>query len=126
MASMLLGEGVPVTVVSQLLGHASSAITLKVYSHLMRDHLGTAALAMNSLMEDTEAVQNLLGPPLTVKRGTDSGCFRTPLPNKPFSVKKAGVRPNGERERRGCWRRGSSGSSLLFCLVNLGIGRSLK
>lgn len=51
-ASMLLGEGVPITVVSQLLGHANSAITLKVYAHLMPDQLGTAALAMNGLLEE--------------------------------------------------------------------------
>ncbi len=56
-ASLLLGEGVPITVVSQLLGHANSAITLKVYAHLMPDHLGTAALAMNGLMDDAEAIQ---------------------------------------------------------------------
>ncbi len=56
-ASLLLGEGVPITAVSQLLGHANSAITLKVYAHLLPDQLGTAALAMNGLMEDTEATQ---------------------------------------------------------------------
>ncbi len=51
-ASMLIGEGVPITVVSQLLGHADSSITLKVYAHLLPDHLGTAALAMNGLLEE--------------------------------------------------------------------------
>ncbi len=55
-ASMLLGERVPVTVVSQLLGHANSAITLKVYAHLLPDHLGTAALAMNGLLEEDATV----------------------------------------------------------------------
>ncbi len=54
-ASLLLGEGVPITVVSQLLGHANSAITLKVYAHLLPDQLGTAALAMNGLLEEPEA-----------------------------------------------------------------------
>jgi integrase len=54
-ASLLLGEGVPVPVVSQLLGHADSSITLKVYAHLLPDHLGTAALAMNGLLEEDPA-----------------------------------------------------------------------
>lgn len=49
-ASLLLGEGVPVPVVSQLLGHADGSITLKVYAHMLPDHQGTAALAMNSLL----------------------------------------------------------------------------
>jgi integrase len=48
-ASLLLGEGVPVPVVSQLLGHADSGITLKVYAHMLPDHQGVAALAMNGL-----------------------------------------------------------------------------
>lgn len=51
-ASLLLGEGVPIPVVSQLLGHADSSITLKVYAHILPDHLGTAALAMNGLLEE--------------------------------------------------------------------------
>lgn len=51
-ASLLLGEGVPVPVVSQLLGHADSSITLRVYAHALPDHLGTAALVMNGLLED--------------------------------------------------------------------------
>lgn len=51
-ASLLLGESVPVPVVSQLLGHADSSITLKVYAHLLPDHLGTAALTMNGLLEE--------------------------------------------------------------------------
>jgi integrase len=50
-ASLLLGEGVPVPVVSQLLGHADSGITLKVYAHMLPDHQGMAALAMNGLFE---------------------------------------------------------------------------
>jgi integrase len=50
-ASLLLGEGVPVPVVSQLLGHADSGITLKVYAHMLPDHQGMAALVMNGLFE---------------------------------------------------------------------------
>lgn len=54
-ASLLLGEGVPVPVVSQLLGHADSSITLKVYAHMLPDHQGIAALAMNSLLNGPAA-----------------------------------------------------------------------
>lgn len=53
-ASLLLGDGVPVPVVSQLLGHADSSITLKVYAHLLPDQLGTAALAMNGLLGEEQ------------------------------------------------------------------------
>lgn len=48
-ASSLLGEGVPVPIVSQLLVHADSSITLKVYAHTLPNHMGTAALAVGGL-----------------------------------------------------------------------------
>jgi len=51
--TLLLGEGVPVPVVSQLLGHADSGITLKVYAHMLPDYQGMAALAMNNLLEES-------------------------------------------------------------------------
>jgi len=51
---MLIGEGVPVPVVSQLLGHRDSSITLRIYVHLLSDQQGTAALAMNGLLEEPE------------------------------------------------------------------------
>jgi integrase len=53
-ASLLIADGVPIPVVSQLLGHADSAITLRVYAHFLKDQLGTAALAMNGLLEESE------------------------------------------------------------------------
>jgi integrase len=53
-ASLLIADGVPIPVVSQLLGHADSAITLRVYAHFLKDQLGTAALAMNGLLEELE------------------------------------------------------------------------
>lgn len=62
-ASLLLGEGVPVPAVSQLLGHADSSITLKVYAHMLPDHQGVAALAMNSLLGGTTEEPSL--PDLT-------------------------------------------------------------
>jgi integrase len=53
-ASLLIADGVPIPVVSQLLGHADSAITLRVYAHFLKDQLGTAALAMNGLLEESQ------------------------------------------------------------------------
>ncbi len=65
-ASLLLGEGVPIPVVSQLLGHADSSITLRVYAHALPDHMGTAALAMNGLLEDVADA-----PTGSKRKGTD-------------------------------------------------------
>lgn len=42
-ASAMLASGVPITRVSALLGHASPAITLAVYSHVMPEHKDDAA-----------------------------------------------------------------------------------
>jgi integrase len=49
-ASLLIGEGVPVTVVSARLGHASTAITTSVYAHALRGSEGIAALAFDGVM----------------------------------------------------------------------------
>ena len=51
-ASMLLAEGVPVPVVSALLGHRDPSITLRVYAKMMADQQGTAALVMNGLLAE--------------------------------------------------------------------------
>ena len=53
-ASMLLGEGVPVPVVSSLLGHRDPSITLRIYVKMMHEQQGTAALAMNGLLEEPD------------------------------------------------------------------------
>ncbi len=37
LASHLLSNGVPVTVVSKMLGHADVNITLRIYSHMLPD-----------------------------------------------------------------------------------------
>ena len=49
-ASLLIGEGVPITVVSARLGHASPAITAAVYSHALPGSEGIAALAFDGVM----------------------------------------------------------------------------
>jgi len=53
-ASLLIADGVPIPVVSQLLSHADSAVTLRIYAHFLKDQLGAAALAMNGLLEESE------------------------------------------------------------------------
>ncbi len=55
-ASLLISESVPITVVSQLLGHRDPSITLRVYSKMMSDQQGTAALAMNGILEEEDAL----------------------------------------------------------------------
>lgn len=49
-ASLLLGSGVPVHVVSQVLGHARPSITLDLYAHLMPHQSDAAAAAMGQLV----------------------------------------------------------------------------
>jgi integrase len=45
-ATLLLKEGVPVTVVSKMLGHRSAKMTLDTYSHVLPDSLDEASNAM--------------------------------------------------------------------------------
>jgi hypothetical protein len=45
-ATLLLQEGVPVTVVSKMLGHASAKMTLDTYAHVLPDSLDEASDAM--------------------------------------------------------------------------------
>src|SRR5262249_7153066 len=49
-ASLLIDKGVDVVTISKRLGHASPAITLKVYAHLFRKDDGKAAEAINSAL----------------------------------------------------------------------------
>ena len=49
-ATLLLKQGVPAKVVSERLGHASIAITLDTYSHVLPDMQDTAADAMSTML----------------------------------------------------------------------------
>jgi integrase len=49
-ASMLIAAGLDVVTVSKRLGHASPAITLKVYAHCFKQRDDTAAAAINSAL----------------------------------------------------------------------------
>jgi len=48
-ASLMLAQGVPLKVISEVLGHSSIRITSDVYAHLMDDASVIAADAMNDL-----------------------------------------------------------------------------
>jgi len=49
-ATLLLSRGVPIKVVSEMLGHASVAITLDTYSHVLPDMQESAARAMDDAL----------------------------------------------------------------------------
>jgi integrase len=49
-ATLLLGKGVPVKVVSEMLGHADCSITLSVYAHGLPDMQGGVADAMDDAL----------------------------------------------------------------------------
>lgn len=49
-ASLMLAQGVPVEVVSRVLGHASIRITVDTYAHLLRDQTKAAATAMDAML----------------------------------------------------------------------------
>jgi integrase len=51
-ASALLEAGVPVTVVSRRLGHASASMTLDVYGHVLPAADADAADALETMMAD--------------------------------------------------------------------------
>jgi integrase len=49
-ASLALGEGLPVTLVSEMLGHADAATTLRVYAHAVPGAQRQVAAAMDALL----------------------------------------------------------------------------
>ena len=51
-ATLLLAKGGHPKIVSEMLGHSSSAITLDIYSHVIPGIEDTAALAMGDLLSE--------------------------------------------------------------------------
>lgn len=49
-ASLMLNHGVPVLVVSKILGHANPPITLNIYGHLYTKSVNVAAQLMDDLV----------------------------------------------------------------------------
>jgi len=48
-ATLMLGQGVPVKVVSEMLGHADIATTLRIYAHVLPSMQDVAAGAMDRM-----------------------------------------------------------------------------
>jgi integrase len=57
-ATLLLKAGVPVHVVAQRLGHASPALTLSIYSHVLPRQQAAAAAAFAKLVAEGIACEN--------------------------------------------------------------------
>jgi integrase len=49
-AALLIAQGVPINVVSQILGHANPTITLNVYAKVLKSQQLDAAQKMNDLL----------------------------------------------------------------------------
>jgi integrase len=49
-ATFMLSRGVPVKVVSEMLGHADVSTTLSIYAHVLPDMQGGVASAMDDLL----------------------------------------------------------------------------
>ena len=60
-ATMLLRAGVPAKIVSERLGHATIAITLDTYSHVLPDMQELAVEAMSALMRGAETDRSETG-----------------------------------------------------------------
>lgn len=54
-ASLLLGEGVPVTAVSARLGHANPNVTMQIYAHALSGQDGQAAQAIGRVLAESES-----------------------------------------------------------------------
>jgi integrase len=64
-ASLMLNHGVPVIVVSKILGHAKPSTTMDIYGHLIYEMQGEAAQVMDDLatpirVEITESIEDIL------------------------------------------------------------------
>lgn len=54
-ATLLLESGIPINNVSELLGHASSVVTSKIYAHATRSGMGKVTAATASLFQPVES-----------------------------------------------------------------------
>ena len=87
-ATLALAAGVPVKVVSEMLGHSSVALTLDVYSHVLPHMQEDAARRMAALLENC---------------GVDEGAKRHTISKQPLQIPKRNValviNGNGGRDR---------------------------
>lgn len=64
-ASLMLNHGIPVIVVSKILGHAKPSTTMDIYGHLIHEMQGEAARVMDDLVtpirvEISESIEDIL------------------------------------------------------------------
>lgn len=60
-ASLMLNNGIPVIVVSKILGHSKPSVTLDIYGHLFNEMQDEAARLMDSLTESVAVPVKLVG-----------------------------------------------------------------
>jgi integrase len=71
-ASVLLGNGVPLPVVSERLGHADQTITLQVYSHALPADMRGASKAWRNALAEAISEQRKQQFPKTLSKSTES------------------------------------------------------
>ena len=74
-ASWQLSNKVPIPIVSERLGHANPAVTLSIYSHVMKTDDAAAAKALNGLGKFVPAGEKQLRPILLTR--SDTGRSKT-------------------------------------------------
>lgn len=93
-ASLAIQAGATVVVVQRMLGHASSSITLDVYSHLFTDDLDTVADRLSTAKINAAADQVRTNRPVTVlwtitgKAGNAEGVATPALLSTTLSTKR--------------------------------------
>lgn len=76
-AALLLKAHVDAKVVADLLGHASVAITLDIYSHVLPDMLRDAVAAITATLDTPVPPAEMSGTPGTRGRGGRGGAYST-------------------------------------------------
>ena len=58
-ASLMINKGIPIVVVSKILGHSKSSVTLNIYSHFISEMQCEAAKVMKEITNSIEIVEIL-------------------------------------------------------------------
>jgi integrase len=81
--SIMLAQGVPIDVVSKILGHTSIRITADVYGHILEPQKNAAAEAMAAALWDRQAKRGACRGVPGRKRGTETPDDRKATPSQP-------------------------------------------
>ncbi len=81
--SIMLAQGVPIDVVSKILGHTSIRITADVYGHILEPQKNAAAEAMAAALWDRQAKRGACREVPGRKRGTETPDDRKATPSQP-------------------------------------------